>query len=32
MEALLKNGAEKAGKIADGVLGKVRTKLGFSGT
>ena len=32
MEHLLKIGAEKAGKIADGVLGKVRTKLGFSGT
>jgi hypothetical protein len=28
----LKTGAEKAGKIADGVLGKVRTKLGFTAT
>ena len=32
MEHLLKIGAEKAGKIADDVLGKVRTKLGFSAT
>ena len=32
MEHLLKIGAEKAGKIADGVLGKVRTKLGYSAT
>ena len=29
VDALLKQGAEKAGKIADGVLGKVREKLGF---
>jgi tryptophanyl-tRNA synthetase len=29
VDALLKQGAEKAGKIADGVLQKVRSKLGF---
>jgi tryptophanyl-tRNA synthetase len=29
VDALLKQGAAKAGKIADGVLQKVRTKLGF---
>jgi len=29
VDALLKLGAAKAGKIADGVLQKVRTKLGF---
>jgi tryptophanyl-tRNA synthetase len=29
MEALLKIGAEKAGKVADGVLARVRAKLGF---
>lgn len=30
MEALLKIGAEKARKVADGVLAKVREKLGFN--
>jgi tryptophanyl-tRNA synthetase len=30
MEALLKIGAEKAGKVADGVLARVRAKLGFN--
>ena len=29
VEALLKHGAEKAGSIADGVLSRVRLKLGF---
>ena len=30
VEALLKQGAEKAGTVADGVLNKVRVKLGFN--
>ena len=29
VDALLKQGAEKAGAIADGVLQRVRVKLGF---
>jgi tryptophanyl-tRNA synthetase len=29
VDALLKQGAEKAGVIADGVLQRVRVKLGF---
>jgi tryptophanyl-tRNA synthetase len=29
VDALLQQGAEKAGKIADGVLQRVRLKLGF---
>jgi len=30
VDVLLKTGAEKAGKIANGVLGRVRVKLGFN--